>query len=209
MAMNYRLYIASGGTFAELPVPSGMTQGLQDISAPNAGRTESTLMMKDRIGKAPRIEVTYQNRDTALVTSALSLVAPEYFGVIYMDLENGGGYSYGEFYRGDVTANVYNGAMDIWSSFKFAMIKRDGKAGVACNYTLQTTKTAATYSIPSATYGSTPTIAVIDRKYTLNTSFSNGTLSISAIPNDTAVDSTIIVKPTSMSDAVRIIDVRI
>lgn len=132
MAMNYRIYVDTGNGFAELPVPSGMTQGLQDISAANAGRTESTLMMKDRIGKAPRIDVTYQNRDTETLTTALGLVANEYFYLLYMDLENGGGYAYGQFYRGDVTAEVYNGELDIWSSFKFAMIKRDGKAGVAC-----------------------------------------------------------------------------
>lgn len=132
MAMNYRIYVDNGSAFNELPVPSGMSYGLQDISAANAGRTEATTMMKDRIGKAPKINLTYTNRDTNLVTTALGMVAPEYINILYMDLENGGVYAYGEFYRGDVTAEVYNGALDIWSSTKFSLIKRDGKAGVAC-----------------------------------------------------------------------------
>ena len=133
MAMNYRIYVDTGeGGFAELPVPSGMSYGLQDISAANAGRTEATTMMKDRIGKAPKITLSYANRDTATVTSALALVAAEYFNILYMDLENGGVYTYGQFYRGDVTAEVYNGALNVWSTCKFSLIKRDGKAGVPC-----------------------------------------------------------------------------
>lgn len=133
MAMNYRIYVDTGVTgFAELPVPGAMTYGLQDISAANAGRTESTLMMKDRIGKAPKIELTYNNQYTDTITTALSLVKNEYIYILYQDLENGGEYAYGEFYRGDVTAQVYNGVLDVWSSTKFSLIKRDGKPGVAC-----------------------------------------------------------------------------
>lgn len=133
MAMNYRIYVDTGVTgFAELPVPGAMTYGLQDISAANAGRTESTMMMKDRIGKAPKIELTYNNQYTDTITTALSLVKNEYIYILYQDLENGGEYAYGEFYRGDVTAQIYNGVLDIWSSTKFSLIKRDGKAGVPC-----------------------------------------------------------------------------
>ena len=33
MAMNYRIYVDTGNAFAELPVPSAMSYGLQDISS--------------------------------------------------------------------------------------------------------------------------------------------------------------------------------
>lgn len=133
MAMNYRIYVDTGvGGFAELPVPSGMSCGLYGISAENAGRTEATVMMKNLLGVAPKIELTYANRDTATITTVLGLVKNEYFSILYQDLRNGGEYAYGEFYCGDVSTQVYNGALDVWSSTKFSLIKRDGKAGVPC-----------------------------------------------------------------------------
>ena len=167
MAMNYRIYVDTGVTgFAELPVPGAMTYGLQDISAANAGRTESTKMMKDRIGKAPKIELTYNNQYTDTITTALSLVKNEYIYILYQDLENGGEYAYGEFYRGDVTAQVYNGVLDIWSSTKFSLIKRDGKAGVPCvsHATVSLPNDSSTASVNTSALGTVSTVSTINRK---------------------------------------------
>lgn len=167
MAMNYRIYVDTGVTgFAELPVPGAMTYGLQDISAANAGRTESTKMMKDRIGKAPKIELTYNNQYTDTITTALSLVKNEYIYILYQDLENGGGYAYGEFYRGDVTAQVYNGVLDIWSSTKFSLIKRDGKNGVACvnHTTLSLPDGGSSEWVNTSALTTVETVSIINRK---------------------------------------------
>ena len=154
MAMNYRIYVDTGSQFVEMPVPSAMNYGLQDISSSNAGRTEDTVMQKDRLGKAPKITLTYNNRDTALVSTALGLVKAEYFNILYQDLENGGVYTYGEFYRGDVSMDVYNGALDLWSTCKFSLIKRSGANGRAVLDTRQSRAydddTYVGVSVPSA-----------------------------------------------------------
>ena len=162
MAMNYRIYVDTGESgFAEMPMPSSMSYGLQDISSSNAGRTESTMMMKERLGKAPKINLTYANRDTSTVTTALALVAGEYTNILYQDLENGGVYTYGQFYRGDVTAEVYNGALDIWSATKFSLIKRSGASGVAC--LSHTTQTTASASFSTTALGTVANITTIHR----------------------------------------------
>ena len=162
MAMNYRIYVDTGNAFAELPVPSAMSYGLQDISSSNAGRTESTMTMKERLGKAPKINLTYANRDTSVVTTALALVANEYTNILYQDLENGGVYTYGQFYRGDVTAEVYNGALDIWSATQFSLIKRSGANGVPC--LSHTTQTSTSESYSTSALGTVANYTIIHRE---------------------------------------------
>lgn len=137
--MNYRIYVDIGSNqFAELPVPQGMDIGLQDISSSNAGRTESTLMMKERIGKVPRFDIHYTNVDSEVVEAATDLVSAEYFNLLYPDWDNRGNYAFGEFYRGDVSLSPYNGEMDIWTKASFPMIKRDGKPPIQANTIIQT-----------------------------------------------------------------------
>lgn len=200
MAMNYRIYVDTGVSgFAELPVPGAMTYGLQDISAANAGRTESTKMMKDRIGKAPKIELTYNNQDTNLITTALSLVKNEYIYILYQDLENGGGYAYGEFYRGDVTAQVYNGVLDIWSSTKFSLIKRDGKDGVACiahEDVVFTGSGAQSVSKNVSALGTIATVSSISRYGAVNAQMANSTTCAISIGGGRA-EGTVILKNAS------------
>lgn len=166
MAMNYRIYVDTGAAFAELPVPSALNYGLQDISSSNAGRTEDAVMQKERIGKAPKITLTYNNRDTALVATALGLVKAEYFNILYQDLENGGVYTYGEFYRGDVSMDVYNGALDLWSTCKFSLIKRSGANGKAVLGTRESTPnetdTFVSVSLPAA-IGISSQVSIINR----------------------------------------------
>lgn len=178
MAMNYRIYVDTGsGGFTELPVPSKMSYGLQDISAANAGRTESTQMMKNRIGRAPKISLTYNNQDTQHVTAALALCNSEYFNILYMDLEAGGVYTYGEFYRGDVSMEVYSGGMDIWSSCKFALIKRSGKDGVPClsHQSINLPTSSSTAAIDVSGLGAISTVTSIARQ---------GSVGCSVNPND-------------------------
>ena len=200
MAMNYRIYVDTGVTgFAELPVPGAMTYGLQDISAANAGRTESTKMMKDRIGKAPKIELTYNNQYTDTITTALSLVKNEYTYILYQDLENGGAYTYGEFYRGDVTAQVYNGAMDIWSSTKFSLIKRDGKAGVPCvsHTTATLASNGSTASISTSALTTVSTVSTIIRKGGINVTNPSTNSYVITRMSSADLDATVIFKNAS------------
>lgn len=200
MAMNYRIYVDTGVSgFAELPVPGAMTYGLQDISAANAGRTESTTMMKDRIGKAPKIELTYNNQYTDTITTALSLVKNEYIYILYQDLENGGGYAYGEFYRGDVTAQVYNGVLDVWSSTKFSLIKRDGKPGVACvsHINVSLPSDSSTASVSTSALTTVSTVSTIIRKGSIGVSESTANNYVITRIGGGELDATVIFKNAS------------
>ena len=200
MAMNYRIYVDTGVSgFAELPVPGAMTYGLQDISAANAGRTESTMMMKDRIGKAPKIELTYNNQYTDTITTALSLVKNEYIYILYQDLENGGEYAYGEFYRGDVTAQVYNGVLDVWSSTKFSLIKRDGKPGVACvsHTSVSLPGDSSTASVSTSALTMVSTVSSIIRKGSIGVSESTTNNYVITRIGGGELDATVIFKNAS------------
>lgn len=170
--MNYRIYVDIGSNqFAELPVPQGMDIGLQDISSSNAGRTESTLMMKERIGKAPRFDIHYTNVDSDIVSTATSLVSAEYFNLLYPDWDNGGNYAFGQFYRGDVSLAPYNGELDIWSKVSFSLIKRDGKQPVQATVITQTEELLV---IPRGDFGDTFTYTVIPRKGTISVDAEEG-----------------------------------
>ena len=201
MAMNYRIYVDTGESgFAELPVPSGMSQGLYDISSDKAGRTEATTMMKNRLGTSPKIELTYTNRDTAVITQAIALTSSEYFNLLYLDLLHSGEYAYGEFYRGDVSSQVYNGALDIWSSAKFSLIKRDGKAGVPCvshtSVNLPTSGSASTVNVSSL--GTISSATAISRSGSITVAVDENDSSKYVIARGSAsVEGTVIIADTS------------
>lgn len=65
--------------------PSVMTIGVQDISAPNAGRDQSGYMHKMRLTSKVRISLEWAEPSKALTSQILTAVAPEYFYVQYTD----------------------------------------------------------------------------------------------------------------------------
>lgn len=97
-----RLIVVNGVT---LPQPYSYEWSLQDISAPNAGRTEDTLMHKDRIGQKRKLQLSWKTKDTAVTSQILTAFQPEYVSVRYFDLlENS--YATRTFYVGDRQGNI-------------------------------------------------------------------------------------------------------
>lgn len=105
--------------------PSSYLWKLEDISAADAGRTESTVMDKMRIGQVVGLELSWNNLTTREVSSILKAFNPEYISVCYLDAMQGK-YVTSEFYVGNRSAPLYNSKLDLWSNVAFNIVERSG-----------------------------------------------------------------------------------
>lgn len=105
--------------------PSGYQWSLSDVSASDAGRTEDTVMYKNRVGQCVKLELEWQNIGTSDVSTILQLFNPEYITICYLDAMEGK-YVTSEFYVGDRSAPMYNCRLGLWSNVSFNVIERSG-----------------------------------------------------------------------------------
>lgn len=110
---------------AEVKSPSSYKWDLQDISNSEAGRTEDTIMHKNRIGQCVKLELQWNYIDSATVSAILKAFNPEYITVCYLDAM-AGGYLTSVFYVGDRSAPLYNSVLDLWENVSFNLIERSG-----------------------------------------------------------------------------------
>ena len=89
--------------------PSEMTYGLQDVSASNAGRTQDTIMWKNRVGQKVTLGLAWSMTTPEETAEILQAFDPEYIMVTYHDAKLNRKVTK-EFYSGDKTAPVH-----IWS----------------------------------------------------------------------------------------------
>ena len=120
--MAFTLLQAVGST-TTIPQPTTAKITYNDVSDPDAGRTENGQMQKLRKGTCVKIELTWQNVPTATGTTICTLFAPEYFNVTYYDVKTATART-AEFYAGDRGAAVYNAALEIWESITVNLIER-------------------------------------------------------------------------------------
>lgn len=88
-----------------MPCPSTFNWSLQDVSAGESGRTDDTVMHKNRVGQKRKIELAWvftNKADTAFILQAFN---PEYFDVTYYD-PMAGRTETRTFYAGDRVAPV-------------------------------------------------------------------------------------------------------
>lgn len=104
--------------------PSSYNYNLQDVSAPDSGRTEAGDMDKCRIGQCVKLELQWSNVDTDVCSQLLRAFNPEYVMVKYFDLMLGR-FETKEFYVGDRKSKLYNGVTGIWSELSFNLIERN------------------------------------------------------------------------------------
>ena len=116
-----------------IPTPSEYQFNVQDVSAPNAGRTEDGMMHKDKIGQCVKLECKWQNITTSALTTLLSALDSEYLTVVYLNPKRGGYYT-GTFYAGDRTAPCYSAKLGIWSTFSCNLIERSATANGGTAY---------------------------------------------------------------------------
>ena len=88
-----------------IPCPSIFEWGLQDVSAPDSGRTEDTLMQKNRVGQKRTISLAWNGKNWTEISEILKAFNPEYIEVTYPDMMSGQ-YETRTFYVGDRKSNV-------------------------------------------------------------------------------------------------------
>ncbi len=115
--------LISVGGVTTLPCPGKFIVKLSDVSSSDAGRTQSGLMYKNRIGQAVHIELAWNALSTADASRVLGAFNPEYISVRYIDPYVGGAVTR-TFYVGDRTAPMYNCDLDLWESVSFNIIER-------------------------------------------------------------------------------------
>lgn len=121
MSNQYNPIQSVGGV--EVACPSAYEWSLQDISAPDAGRTEDGKMDKMLIRQCVKLHLEWQNIDTEKASAILNAFNSEYINVRYLDLLKGE-FTTKEFYVGDRTAPAYNTRLGIWSNVTFNIIER-------------------------------------------------------------------------------------
>lgn len=89
----------------EMPTPSSFSWGLQDISASESGRTDDTIMHKNRVGQKRKLSLQWNAKDKATTAKILKAFNPEYISVTYPDAMSGNDETR-TFYVGDRTASV-------------------------------------------------------------------------------------------------------
>lgn len=131
MATAYNpIYSVDGNT--NIPAPSSYVWKLEDISSPDAGRTEDGVMQKKRIGQVVGLELSWQNISTEKAHTILTAFNPEYVNVRYIDPMTGNSsnnYVVSNavtFYVGNRSAPMYNSKMGLWSNISFNLIDRNG-----------------------------------------------------------------------------------
>lgn len=111
---------------AVIPCPSSYKWSLEDISSDDAGRTEDTVMHKERIGQVIKLELAWQNVGIEDAAAILQAFDPEYVTVKYLDAREGK-FLTSVFYRGNQTAPLYNSTLGVWESISFNLIEQDGR----------------------------------------------------------------------------------
>lgn len=89
----------------EMPCPSVFTYGLQDVSAAESGRSDDTIMHKNRVGQKVKIGLGWNGKDWQTTAFIMRAFNPEYVMVQYPDMLTGK-YETKEFYVGDRSAPV-------------------------------------------------------------------------------------------------------
>ena len=65
--------------------PSSLTYGLKDISASDSGRTDDTIMHKNRVGQKVTLDLSWSGPTPEEASEILKAFDPEYIEVTYHD----------------------------------------------------------------------------------------------------------------------------
>lgn len=109
---------------SDIPIPSEFGWSIQDVSAPDSGRTLDGLMQKERVTRKEKISLKWNGKSPEDTATILQAFADEYFNVTYVcPLTNS--MVTKQFYCGDQSAPYYwwcNGGL--LESVSFNIIER-------------------------------------------------------------------------------------
>lgn len=108
---------ASIESLYDVPNPTAMKFGYQDISSADAGRTNDAnlTMHKNLVARKRTISLSWKGLDGPATSALLQAFSPEYVYIRYFEPEDNA-YSTRQFYTGDKTVDV--GAYHPTSSFQ-------------------------------------------------------------------------------------------
>lgn len=90
----------------QMPCPSTFDFGLMDVSAAESGRTDDSVMQKNRVAQKRKIALAWSELTPEETSTVLQAFNPEYISVYYWDAM-AGAYQTRNFYVGDRSANVH------------------------------------------------------------------------------------------------------
>lgn len=122
MEVNVMAMITVDGV--EMPCPSSLTWGLQDVSDSDAGRTLDTIMHKNRVGQKRKLSLEWIAKTPEETSRILQAFNPEYVSVKYPDAMSGQDETR-TFYVGDRSAPVWRwfSRKKIYESISFDIIE--------------------------------------------------------------------------------------
>lgn len=112
-----------GGNWQTVPIPSSYNYILEDVSEPDAGRTEDAKMHKKTIGRVRALELEWAYPSTDKVSQILQAFDTEYYDVEFWDALTGT-WATSIFYTGNRSVPMYSGILDIWTNIKFKIVER-------------------------------------------------------------------------------------
>lgn len=128
---------SSGNNKSYVRSPSAYQYDLEDVSESDAGRTEDGKMHKKRIGQVCKLELQWNNIDTATVSTLLQMFQPEYLYANYLDAYTGT-YRTDYFYVGNRASPMYTNynttstsVKGLWSNVAFNLIRVDGGTNIS------------------------------------------------------------------------------
>lgn len=109
----------------EIPSPTMVEWRLSDISDSAAGRTEDTIMHKNRIGQKWSADLTWTNPTAEETAMILTMFDPEYFDVTFTNPKTNS-INTRVFYRGDssIPVKLWRSGEKVYSSISFSIIER-------------------------------------------------------------------------------------
>lgn len=99
--MNMEMIKVDG---VQLPCPSELVWGLQDVSSADSGRTQDATMHKNRVAQKRTLDITWNAPTWEIVCQVVQAVNPEYIQVEYPDPLTGNKHEVRTFYVGDRTS---------------------------------------------------------------------------------------------------------
>ena len=109
----------------DMPNPSKMQWGLQDVSIGDSGRDDSGYMFKGRVTQKVKLEVSWNAVTPAVASQILNAFNPEYINVRYFDPKENA-WQIKNFYVGDRSGNVkiWTVKSKIYETIKLDIIER-------------------------------------------------------------------------------------
>ena len=111
-----------------VPCPSSYSFSIEDMSSPDAGRTEDGTMHKMMVGQTIAIELEWSYLSDELGRQVLNAFNQEYSTIVYKDIQFGdplNGYQKtAVFYTGNRRLTMYNNLLGLWSKIGFKIIGR-------------------------------------------------------------------------------------